>query len=106
MGVPRKTICLTRSESEVGCVESNDVNKDYTHRMRVCADEQLQWQRRLYGYLLKKDSPSCGMEDVKIWNARVPSRNGVGIYAARLMENLPCLPVEEEGAGITASIAD
>ncbi|MEC7549679.1 MAG: DUF523 domain-containing protein [Pseudomonadota bacterium] len=99
MGVPRKTICLTRSEREVGCVESNDVNKDYTHRMRVCADEQLQWQRRLYGYLLKKDSPSCGMEDVKILNARVPSRNGVGIYAARLMENLPCLPVEEEGAG-------
>ena len=82
-------------------MESNDVNKDYTHRMRVFADEQLQWQRRLYGYLLKKDSPSCGMEDVKIWNARVPLRNGVGIYAARLMENLSCLPVEEEGAGIT-----
>ena len=53
----------------------------------------------LCGYLLKKDSPSCGMEDVKIWNARVPSRNGVGIYAARLMKNLSCLPVEEEGAG-------
>ena len=55
--------------------------------MRVCADEQLQWQRRLYGYLLKKDSPSCGMEDVKIWKARVPSWNGVGTYAVRLMEN-------------------
>ena len=80
-------------------MESNYVNKGYTHRMRVCADEQLQWQRRLYGYLLKKDSPSCGMERVKIWDAKVPSRNGVGIYTARLMGNLPIMPVEEEGAG-------
>ena len=37
------------------------------------------------------------MERVKIWEAKMPSRNGVGIYAARLMENLPFLPVEEEG---------
>ena len=36
------------------------------------------------------------MERVKIWEAKMPSRNGVGIYAARLMENLPFLPVEEE----------
>ena len=42
LSVPRKTIRLTRSESEVRCVESNDVSKDYTHRMRVGADEQLQ----------------------------------------------------------------
>ena len=39
------------------------------------------------------------MERVKIWDAKVPSRNGVGIYTARLMGNLPILPVEEEGAG-------
>ena len=41
LGVPRKTIRLTRSESEERCIESNDVSKDYTHRMRVCADESL-----------------------------------------------------------------
>tara|TARA_S200000501_G_scaffold345916_1_gene358948 strand:+ start:294 stop:593 length:300 start_codon:yes stop_codon:yes gene_type:complete len=78
-------------------MESNDVSKDYTHRMRVCANEHLKWQRRLNGYILKKDSPSCGMERVKIWDAKMPSRNGVGIYAARLMKDLPFLPVEEEG---------
>ena len=47
----------------------------------------------------EKNSPSYGTERVKIWDAKVPSRNGVGIYAARLKENLPILPVEEEGAG-------
>ena len=39
----------------------------------------------------EKDSPSCGMEDVKIWKARVPSRNGVGIYAVRL-DGEPAVP--------------
>jgi len=97
LGVPRKTIRLIRSESEVRCVESNDVSKDYTDRMKGCADEQLPWQRRLCGYILKKDSPSCGMERVKIWDEKMPTRDGVGIYAARLMESLPFLPVEEEG---------
>ena len=37
------------------------------------------------------------MERVKIWDPIIPSRNGVGIYAVRLMKNLPFLPVEEEG---------
>ena len=37
------------------------------------------------------------MERVKIWDKKMPSRDGVGIYAARLMESLPFLPVEEEG---------
>ena len=27
----------------------------------------------------------------------MPTRDGVGIYAAQLMESLPFLPVEEEG---------
>ena len=63
-----KTIWLTRSESEVRCVESNVFSKDYTHRIRVCSDEKLKCQRLLCGYILKKDSPSCGMERVKIWD--------------------------------------
>ena len=63
LGVPRKTIRLIRSESEVRCVESNDVSKDYTDRMKGCADEQLPWQRRLCGYILKK------IHQAAAWNA-------------------------------------
>ena len=37
------------------------------------------------------------MERVKIWDAKMTSRHGVGIYVARLMENLPFLLVKEEG---------
>ena len=38
LGVPRKTIRLIRSDSEVRCVESNDISKDYTDRMKGCED--------------------------------------------------------------------
>ena len=36
------------------------------------------------------------MERVKIWDTKMPSRNRVGIYAARLMKKLRFLAVEEE----------
>ena len=50
------------------------------------------------GYILKKDSPSCGMERVKIYDRNgSPARTGRGLFAEALMARLPLLPVEEEG---------
>jgi uncharacterized protein YbgA (DUF1722 family) len=52
----------------------------------------------LRGYVLKKDSPSCGMERVRIYDQNaVPAKEGVGLFAGALMESLPLLPIEEEG---------
>ncbi len=50
------------------------------------------------GFILKKDSPSCGMERVRVYAASGgATRNGRGLFAAGLMDSLPLLPVEEEG---------
>lgn len=52
----------------------------------------------LSGYVLKKDSPSCGMERVKVYTPQGPGeRGGRGLFAEALMTRLPNLPVEEEG---------
>ncbi|MGC4080911.1 MAG: DUF523 and DUF1722 domain-containing protein [Vicinamibacterales bacterium] len=52
----------------------------------------------LSGFVLKKDSPSCGMERVKVYTSQgVAERGGRGLFAAALMARLPNLPVEEEG---------
>ena len=52
----------------------------------------------LSGFVLKKDSPSCGMERVKVYTADGPGeRGGRGLFAEALMNRLPNLPVEEEG---------
>jgi uncharacterized protein YbgA (DUF1722 family) len=52
----------------------------------------------LCGYILKKGSPSCGMERVAIHLGHGrKERHGRGLFAATLMEQFPLLPVEEEG---------
>jgi uncharacterized protein YbgA (DUF1722 family) len=82
---------------------------DHTDSMRT-------WARRraaelagedLSGYVLKKDSPSCGMERVKIYDGNgVPAKDGRGLFAQALLERLPHLPVEEEGRLGDALIRD
>jgi hypothetical protein len=52
----------------------------------------------LCGFVVKKDSPSCGMERVKIYGrGTVPTKSGRGLFAATLADRCPDLPIEEEG---------
>jgi uncharacterized protein YbgA (DUF1722 family) len=53
----------------------------------------------LCGFVLKKDSPSCGMERVRVYHASGGSavRRGVGLFARALLQRFPELPVEEDG---------
>jgi uncharacterized protein YbgA (DUF1722 family) len=52
----------------------------------------------LSGYVLKKDSPSCGLERVMVYDRHgTPARGGRGLFAAALHDALPHLPMEEEG---------
>ena len=52
----------------------------------------------LDGFVLKKDSPSCGLARVKVYSAHgVPARTGRGLFAAALCAAFPTLPVEDEG---------
>ena len=52
----------------------------------------------LDGFVLKKDSPSCGLTRVKVYSGPgVPARTGRGLFAAALCAALPTLPVEDEG---------
>lgn len=96
--MPRKPIRLARAgNNEIHCIAVDTPAQDLAPALRGCADQQRDSQLQLCGYILKKDSPSCGMERVKIWDEVMPVREGVGIFAAQLMQNLPYLPVEEEG---------
>jgi uncharacterized protein YbgA (DUF1722 family)/uncharacterized protein YbbK (DUF523 family) len=74
--------------------------KDMTERM-------VNWARKrvielekeaLWGFVFKSNSPSSGMERVKVYNEKgVPVRKGVGLFARILMDHFPLLPVEDEG---------
>ncbi|MBN2217540.1 MAG: DUF523 and DUF1722 domain-containing protein [Pirellulales bacterium] len=99
LGVPRPTIRLERPDDEVRLVMPQR-GDDLTERMRDYARRRVRELagEDLCGYLLKKQSPSCGMERVKVHQARgAPRRDGVGLFAEELLAQLPNLPVEEEG---------
>ena len=97
MGIPRAPIRLEYKNGQVHCVGVKDPQQDMTNRLKQSADNQQHWQRDICGYILKKDSPSCGMERVKLYKNNIPERTGKGIYASQMMLNFPDLPVEEEG---------
>jgi uncharacterized protein YbgA (DUF1722 family)/uncharacterized protein YbbK (DUF523 family) len=99
LGVPRESIRLEGGARAPRLVAPRS-GRDHTEAMarlaRGRADELAGLD--LDGYVLKKDSPSCGMERVRVWGrAGAPARTGVGAFARVLMERLPLLPVEEEG---------
>ena len=98
MGVPREPIRLVRREGGVRLVAAKS-GVDHTDAMRRFAERRVRALAKLdlCGYLVKKDSPSCGAERVRVWGGPVPSRDGRGAFARVLMEKLPLLPVEEEG---------
>ena len=97
MGVPRDPIRLQRVGAEIRAVGVKDPAIDVTDKLQQCVDAQHDWLAGVCGYIFKKDSPSCGMERVKVYNNNVPTKEGSGIYARRVLTNYPELPVEEEG---------
>lgn len=97
LSIPREPIRLVTLNDKVHCVGTRNPEFDVTEDLYKSADEQQAWHRQLCGYILKKGSPSCGMERVRLYKGDVPDRIGVGLYAERLMKNFPNLPVEEEG---------
>lgn len=96
LGVPREPIRLIQQNNQLRCVAVKSPELDFTERLIASADAKTEWHQQLCGYILKKGSPSCGMERVKVFENDQPSPTGVGMYANRLMENFPLLPVEEE----------
>jgi uncharacterized protein YbgA (DUF1722 family)/uncharacterized protein YbbK (DUF523 family) len=97
LGTPREPIRLVAAGDEVRCQGTRNTDLDFTERLDQVAEKARNWHDELCGYILKRDSPSCGMDRVKIYTNGMPIKNGRGIYAKRMMANFPHLPVEEEG---------
>ena len=97
LGTPRPTLRLEKRDDAVRCTGVKDKAIDVTKSLRDYAIENNHQFAGLCGYILKKDSPSCGMEKVKVYANDIPHRSGAGIYAEELMRRNPVLPVEEEG---------
>jgi uncharacterized protein YbbK (DUF523 family) len=105
LGVPREALRL-EGDPDAPRLVFRDSRADITDRMEAWAEERVSRLARLdlCGYILKSDSPSCGMERVTVAapdRGREPAPGnggqGIGLFARVLMKRLPLLPVEEEG---------
>lgn len=99
LGTPREAMRLVGDPQHPRLVTIKSGN-DHTQALRTITANRIDELKKLAlsGYVFKKDSPSCGVERVRIYNAHgVPSRNGVGLFARAFIEQFPLIPVEEEG---------
>jgi uncharacterized protein YbgA (DUF1722 family)/uncharacterized protein YbbK (DUF523 family) len=98
MGTPRPSIRLIGEVQAPRAIGSMDGSLDVTDALREYSTGTARRLDGLCGFVFKKDSPSCGMERVKVYNdTGMPQRDGAGIFARAVQEANPLLPVEEEG---------
>ncbi len=101
LGTPRPPVRLVQACDQIELREVRS-GADHTRAMRSYARRRVEELAALdlCGYVLKKDSPSCGLFRVRVWSAvgrATPQRSGRGLFASALAEALPLLPIEEEG---------
>ncbi len=98
MGVPRPTVRLVREGETIRMIDpKNEV--DWTssmNRLSLSRASDLAGED-LSGFVLKKDSPTCGVFRVRIYTDTGVERNGRGLFADALIRRMPHLPIEEEG---------
>ena len=99
LGTPRPPMNLVRIGGETRLITA-ETGADHTAAMRSYAERRVEElaRERLAGYVFKKDSPSCGLERVKLYPADGgdPRREARGLFAEALVHRFPDLPVEEE----------
>jgi uncharacterized protein YbgA (DUF1722 family)/uncharacterized protein YbbK (DUF523 family) len=99
LGAPRESLRLVDGEDGPRLVAPRS-GRDHTEPMRELAARRVgdALAAGVRGWILKKDSPTCGMSRVRIYGAGgMPHRDGAGILAAEIARLAPNLPVEEEG---------
>jgi len=104
MGTPREAIDLVASVDGVpaGAARVRLLGvisrTDWTATMTSVAVDRVRalLTLGLDGYVLKADSPSCGLGGVRVHHADGVTRDGRGLFAEALVAAFPDLPIEEE----------
>ena len=100
MGVPRPTIRLVKGEEKISLIDPKN-GHDYTDKMLEYSEIQSDFliASGISGFVFKKDSPSCGLERVKVYRGDNPQavRDGTGLFAKVFTTLYPHIPVIEEG---------
>lgn len=101
-GTPRPTMRLVGNPDAPTLTYTLDTKReqvDLTEQLIAGFKDKLPGFAHLDGYILMKNSPSCGMERIKVYqeNGYPHEQRGQGIFVQALQKAYPFLPMEEEG---------
>ena len=98
LGTPRPTIRLVHEDDKIHLIEPKS-GADYTDDMMSWSELQSDFliKQKISGIILKKDSPSCGLERVKVYHNGNPRKEGQGLFAMVFTSMNPQIPAIEEG---------
>lgn len=99
-GTPRDTIRLVEVNNDIRVhigKTADDVTEELQNSSNLFAQKAK--SDKLCGFVLKSKSPTCGMERVKVYQEKnsMNEKKGIGLFAKKLRELYPYLPIEEEG---------
>jgi uncharacterized protein YbbK (DUF523 family) len=97
LGVPRESLRLVADGKNVRLVAPRS-GLDHTERMNNWTKEQTRHlvDQGLCGCVLKRSSPSCGLERVKVYSGSgLLNREGRGLFASGLVDRFPNLFSEQ-----------
>ncbi len=107
LGTPRPPVRLVQIGEGLRVLGVRDASLDVTEVLEGFHGRVRDRLAGVRGFILKRASPSCGMERVKVFDERgVRVGAGRGVFAEALMTAEPALPVEEEGRLLDARLRE
>ncbi len=99
LGIPRQPVRLGRDGEEIRMIQPAE-EIDVTEKMAAFTRDFLSSHNDIDGFIMKNRSPSCGINDVKIYHnlSKLSSSNrGQGFFGGQLEIYFPSAAVEDEG---------
>jgi uncharacterized protein YbbK (DUF523 family) len=101
LGVPRGPLNLVGDSGSAKLLASES-GIDWTPQMKEFTRRKLDTLKllKLDGYIFKESSPSCGVDDVKLYRDAFLGNfvlEGRGVFTKIFLEKFPNLPVTDEG---------
>ncbi|MCF6776263.1 DUF1722 domain-containing protein [Thiotrichales bacterium 19X7-9] len=98
LGIPREPVYFEKNNHEI-ILKQHNSGDDLTHKLIQSSENLIDNLPTVYGFILKKSSPSCGQGTVKVYNKEhiVIQNKADGIFVQILKKKLPLLPIEDEG---------
>ncbi|MCG8671542.1 MAG: DUF523 and DUF1722 domain-containing protein [Pseudomonadales bacterium] len=98
LGVPREPIRLVNIDGETRVRGSDDPSIDVTDALKEHAHEYQQKNQQIAGFIFTQNSPSCGLNPVKVYHKNGnPLGKDQGAFAKAIVKHAPYLPTEEAG---------